>query len=145
MDDVVQQAQAKGTPADQTAKLKDRLTQLSQGSAQPQTANSQVTQGKYGRKTTHKETDDSLQVQEEQRKKAIRDKIFGASLFSNANLTFEPNLNIATPGNYIIGPGDELDVEVFGYSEKSSFCRAFKRATKITPHTYRSLDRKSVV
>lgn len=40
--------------------------------------------------------------------------VFGASLFSNANLTFEPNLRIATPRNYIVGPDDEIGIDISG-------------------------------
>ncbi len=41
-------------------------------------------------------------------------KIFGASLFQNDKLSFEPNMRIATPKNYQLGPDDELDIHVFG-------------------------------
>jgi protein involved in polysaccharide export with SLBB domain len=41
-------------------------------------------------------------------------KIFGASLFQNDKLSFEPNMRIATPKNYQIGPDDELDIHIFG-------------------------------
>ena len=40
--------------------------------------------------------------------------IFGSELFDNPTLNFEPNLKIATPVNYILGPGDELQIGVFG-------------------------------
>lgn len=52
--------------------------------------------------------------QEEQRR-----KIFGYSLFNDPAMerTFEPNLNIATPRNYIVGPGDQLTIQMYGYSE----------------------------
>lgn len=46
-------------------------------------------------------------------------KIFGQELFSNSNLTFEPNMRMATPRNYILGPDDELVIDVFGYSERT--------------------------
>ena len=42
--------------------------------------------------------------------------MFGASLFENANLSFEPNLRIATPRNYIVGPDDEIRIEISGAS-----------------------------
>ena len=45
--------------------------------------------------------------------------IFGADLFDNTNLTFEPNLNIATPDHYIIGVNDELIIDIYGYSENT--------------------------
>ena len=41
-------------------------------------------------------------------------KVFGASLFQNDKLSFEPNMRIATPKNYQLGPDDELDIHVFG-------------------------------
>jgi protein involved in polysaccharide export with SLBB domain len=43
--------------------------------------------------------------------------IFGSELFDNPTLNFEPNLKIASPVNYILGPGDELQVSVFGIQE----------------------------
>lgn len=43
--------------------------------------------------------------------------IFGAELFSRTNLVFEPNIRIATPSSYVVGPDDELIVHVYGYSE----------------------------
>ncbi len=44
-------------------------------------------------------------------------KIFGQELFRNPNMSFEPNLNIPTPKNYQVGPGDEIVVDIYGYSE----------------------------
>lgn len=46
-------------------------------------------------------------------------KIFGAELFNNKRLTFEPNLKMATPQNYQLGPDDELIIDISGYSEAS--------------------------
>jgi protein involved in polysaccharide export with SLBB domain len=46
-------------------------------------------------------------------------RIYGSELFSETSTTFEPNLRIATPTNYVIGPDDELIINVFGYSEKT--------------------------
>lgn len=44
-------------------------------------------------------------------------RIFGHDVFTNALLTFEPNLSIATPDNYVLGPGDEVIVDVWGDSQ----------------------------
>jgi len=44
----------------------------------------------------------------------VNSMIFGAELFADASPLFSPNLNIATPLNYKVGPGDELLLEVFG-------------------------------
>ncbi len=46
-------------------------------------------------------------------------QIFGMSFFSNENLSFEPGLNIATPKDYMIGPGDQIIIDVWGASEQT--------------------------
>lgn len=46
--------------------------------------------------------------------------IFGHDIFRSKNLTFEPNMNIATPAKYVLGPGDELVLDVYGESQSSS-------------------------
>ena len=45
--------------------------------------------------------------------------IYGHDIFATDNLTFEPNENLATPETYQLGPGDQLLIEIFGYSEGS--------------------------
>lgn len=45
--------------------------------------------------------------------------IFGSELFATSSMVFEPNLRIPTPAGYILGPDDELIINVFGYSEKT--------------------------
>lgn len=49
----------------------------------------------------------------------IEDPHFGFSLFKNSDLTFEPSFNVATPKNYIIGPGDILNIDIWGASQHS--------------------------
>lgn len=46
-------------------------------------------------------------------------KIFGRDIFNNKNLTFEPEMNIATPSDYRLGPGDAVYVDVWGASQKN--------------------------
>ncbi len=41
-------------------------------------------------------------------------RVFGAELFNSANPLFVPNLKIATPKSYVIGPEDELQLDIFG-------------------------------
>lgn len=43
--------------------------------------------------------------------------IFGSELFDNPSLSFEPDLKLATPMNYVLGPGDELQISVYGVQE----------------------------
>lgn len=46
-------------------------------------------------------------------------KVFGRDIFNNKNLTFEPNMNIATPQNYRLGPGDTVIIDVYGASQRT--------------------------
>jgi len=48
----------------------------------------------------------------------LRKKIFGFAIFNNKIGVFKPNLKIATPKSYVIGPDDELIVDINGYSEE---------------------------
>ncbi len=45
------------------------------------------------------------------------DRVYGQNFFSAGNLTFAPNMNMPTPANYVLGPGDELIIDVWGNSE----------------------------
>lgn len=56
-------------------------------------------------------------------------KVFGRDIFNNSNLTFEPSLNIATPVDYRLGPGDQLVIEVWGASQANI-------TQKVTPDGY---------
>ena len=57
------------------------------------------------------------QILEQQRKDKTR--IFGHDIFNNENLSFEPNMNIATPQDYRLGPGDVVIVDIYGASQES--------------------------
>lgn len=46
-------------------------------------------------------------------------QIFGHDVFTNRNLTFEPSINLATPVDYRLGPGDEVIIDVWGASENT--------------------------
>lgn len=62
------------------------------------------------------ETDDSIDIF------AIKDtlpKVFGRDIFKNKNLSFEPNSNIATPPNYLLGPGDQVIIDIWGASQNT--------------------------
>ena len=46
-------------------------------------------------------------------------RVFGRDIFNNKSLTFEPQMNIATPQNYVLGPGDQVIIDVYGDTQKS--------------------------
>ena len=102
-------ALAKGMPAAEFAKLKARL-------GTPMAANT-----KKGNAT---ESTESLgRVQEPIINTKVKDEenalVYGSELFDNPTLNFEPNLKLATPVNYVLGPGDELQISVYGIQEFS--------------------------
>lgn len=57
------------------------------------------------------------QILEQQEKD--RKKIFGHDIFNNEELSFEPNMNIATPQDYRLGPGDAVIIDVYGASQET--------------------------
>ena len=57
------------------------------------------------------------QILEKQRKE--KNRIFGHDIFNNENLSFEPNMNIATPQDYRLGPGDAVILDIYGASQES--------------------------
>lgn len=48
-----------------------------------------------------------------------RKRVFGRDIFNKKSLTFEPQMNIATPQNYVLGPGDQLIIDIYGDTQKS--------------------------
>ncbi len=47
-------------------------------------------------------------------------QVYGRNIFRQRNLTFEPAMNVATPAEYVLGPGDQLVVDIYGSSQLST-------------------------
>lgn len=101
-------------PATEAQKLRARIEQIVNTSEPAET--------EISRSTTETSTPRKTPKQTEKR-------IFGDDLFNTTNLTFEPNLKIATPANYMLGPDDELVIDIYGYNEAT-----YK--LKVTPEGY---------
>ncbi len=67
----------------------------------------------------YKEEIKGLSPQKEEELDMEKSKVFGRDIFNNKDLTFEPIMNIATPQNYHLGPGDNVIIDIFGASQKS--------------------------
>lgn len=104
-------ALAKGMSATEFAKLKSRLASLTINS------NTVSSTGTTGDLTA---VSSQNAVQYNNVKKNDDVLVFGSELFNNPNLNFAPDLKLATPVNYILGPGDELQVAVYGVQEFNS-------------------------
>lgn len=63
---------------------------------------------------------DSLEMYEREMMQQDKDKkkVFGRDIFNSQKLTFEPEMNIATPSDYRLGPGDAVYIDVWGASQK---------------------------
>ena len=63
--------------------------------------------------------EDSVLVQPRQTEEVTADQVFGRNIFNTRNLTFEPSVNLATPPNYRLGPGDEVIIDIWGANQNS--------------------------
>lgn len=113
--------QRKGVKRDQLIRLKEQYDAAqAQGGAIGSTSASTQAAGDRIRKPNG-----DTQSTTQNNKSAVADvvsnvkEIFGHDLFKNDKLTFEPNMNIATPANYVLGPGDEVIIDIYGTSQSS--------------------------
>ena len=118
---LIQMAESRNLPASEAQRLQARINEIRK---------------KDGNTATYSGASDSLANSDQLRRqnitqpgdtltrqnridifRTLQPKIFGASLFRNAKAnTFQPNLKVATPLNYIIGPDDKLIISVYGNS-----------------------------
>ncbi len=111
-DQAAQLAIARGMPLTEVQKLRARLSALNvTNTAQPNPQNNL----NNPQDTSINQFNNNIDTTE--KKPAINPRIFGAELFNNASLNFQPNISIATPVNYIVGPGDQLNINVYGVQE----------------------------
>jgi protein involved in polysaccharide export with SLBB domain len=123
-DQIIQQAQSRGMSSTQVQKLQTRINNIR--SNQPQSkfkknSSSDTTSSfSRGRKFNFKADTtgvDTSFYKNDMLFATLKPKIFGADLFRNSNSsTFIPNLKLATPVNYIIGPDDQININVYGNS-----------------------------
>ena len=110
------QAIIRGMPSSEVSKLMSRIRRVRQtggrtaGSSDNRRGGTMAGQDTSQYSQRDSELDD---VSEEEQ------KIFGFELFNTEELSFEPSMNLATPQNYQVGPGDELSVNIWGASRQS--------------------------
>lgn len=101
------EAKRRNMPNEEFNKLKDRINNLPIKTSEKTILNSE------------RNYKNNLDKKNKEEITPTKNKVFGSELFNNKNLTFEPNLKIATPQNYQLGPDDELIIDIYGYSEES--------------------------
>jgi protein involved in polysaccharide export with SLBB domain len=119
--ELIQMAQLRGVPQEEILKLRDRLESLNLTT--PMTSGSSMSPSKRKPRQQADLNTITQGVLNPQREMEGGDEIspyFGLNLFysKNRRLTFEPNLNMATPKSYILGPGDLVYIDIYGQSEK---------------------------
>ncbi|HTH82225.1 MAG TPA: SLBB domain-containing protein [Mucilaginibacter sp.] len=117
---LVQLAQSKNLPPAQAQRLQSRIAEVRRkdGNTANYAGGNIDTISQSSRKGNYQQGDTSMrQNRRIDLFKELQPKIFGATLFRNSNPnTFQPNLKIATPVNYIVGPDDQLAINVYGNS-----------------------------
>ena len=110
-DELYRALEERGMPESEIEKLKKRFIpiienkQAKEKDSEDQSNKKNQTNEKLFKETTKESQEDEIEI-------------FGAELFTKNSLVFEPDLRIATPSNYVLGPDDEINVLIFGYSEK---------------------------
>ncbi len=65
--------------------------------------------------------------------KSNQKTVFGHDIFNQRLLSFEPNMNIATPQNYVLGPGDQLIIDIYGASQRTQSLQVSPEGTVTIP------------
>lgn len=104
---------AKGMSAAEFAKLKARVA----GAAA--TTGAKATKATEGRTNSATDTADTEKYTQQLPKPLINPLIFGSELYTSVAPSFEPNMSLATPLNYVLGPNDQIAVSVYGVQEYS--------------------------
>ena len=120
----------KGVNKEQLLRIKEKYEQQQSMSKERQGNENIDTE-----RTEAKDEENSSSAQDDNKQLAMPQdgiKVFGRDIFYSSNLTFEPSINIATPTDYRLGPGDQVVIEVWGASEANI-------VQKVTPDGYISI------
>jgi len=137
-DQVDEYAAQNGIPDTEVTKLKARIQAMGLDTELSDSAGKDSSTENVDESSTRRVNDTTdywdqklrrIRSKEDYDREMRRKKIFGTELFSNKNLTFEPNLRMPTPPNYRIATNDELLIDVYGYSE-------VQHKLKVTPDGY---------
>lgn len=101
----------KGVTATQLQRIKEQYEN------QQNVTNSAVESNYDPRENTFRDASEVQVITAQTPQAASKERVYGQNFFSAGNLTFAPNMNMPTPANYVLGPGDELIIDVWGDSE----------------------------
>ncbi|MCC9017165.1 SLBB domain-containing protein [Flavobacterium lipolyticum] len=122
INDVQSMALSKGMAQSEFDKLRTRVTEYEKKNGKDKDKNSKDKDKKKDDKSKEFDKDSEFgrkqeKIKNEKIKDSLNALIFGSELFDNPTLNFEPDLKMATPVNYILGPGDKLEVSIYGIQQ----------------------------
>ena len=116
--------QKKGVSKEQLLRLKEQYEEAKASGSAAISAGASSSEGSGAGDRIRKSNGDT-QSKTKDMDKTVADvvtskkEIFGHDIFQSDKLSFEPNQNIATPSSYVLGPGDEVLIDVYGTSQSS--------------------------
>lgn len=115
----------RGASRDQLVRIKMKLESGSAAKTDGQSAQdidrSRVNNGEDARENenSHDEHAEPYGHDKQKTDGKERPRIYGHEIFRTKMLSFEPNMSIAVPETYVLGPGDEVIIDVYGNSQRS--------------------------
>lgn len=109
----------RGVTREQAERVK-KLYEQEQGVNTSKMSGTELNEARLREATQEESTTSVLEnPQPDSRELAQENQVFGRNIFNTRNLTFEPSVNIATPPNYRLGPGDEVIIDIWGTSQNT--------------------------
>lgn len=109
----------RGVTREQAERVK-KLYEQEQGVSTSKMSGTELNEARLREATQEESTTSVLEnPQPDSRELAQENQVFGRNIFNTRNLTFEPSVNIATPPNYRLGPGDEVIIDIWGTSQNT--------------------------
>lgn len=105
-----------GATVEQLQRVRNQVVQMQYDVEQDASLGEQTTRGNKVVMPTSLYYD--LMLDEMHSGERTKSYIFGQDVFRQKSLNFEPQMNIATPQNYTLGPGDEVQIDIYGASQK---------------------------
>ena len=106
-------AATKGVSSTKIAELERRLNQMG-------TSSNQLKGEQIDTSLTIDKSEEKIGFSGKEMKEGVtKDPLFGYDFFNNQNISFTPNMNLATPSNYELGPGDEISINLWGAAESN--------------------------
>lgn len=109
----------RGVTREQAERVK-KLYEQEQGVSTSKMSGTEQNEARLREATQEESTTSVLEnPQPDSRELAQENQVFGRNIFNTRNLTFEPSVNLATPLNYRLGPGDEVIIDIWGTSQNT--------------------------